>query len=198
MKFFLDFLQLFTPLCIACLADDSLKIQQRDQYVMEQSQNSRRKLHVGQAILEHLVPLINRGDPGGKQSLGLSYCGLTTLTQTRFFHNNLHPIKGLLEFTLDFRRVLQLSRFQVNRMKDYSQITDALLHGILVFDGPIQCPSGARHVAADSVGAGNGEWVLVVTGSSARKANGGDLPIDLSVIGIVDQVVIEDQVTYRK
>ncbi|MBV5298955.1 MAG: EutN/CcmL family microcompartment protein [Rhodoferax sp.] len=83
-------------------------------------------------------------------------------------------------------------------MKDYSQITDALLHGILVFDGPIQCPSGARHVAADSVGAGNGEWVLVVTGSSARKANGGDLPIDLSVIGIVDQVVIEDQVTYRK
>ncbi len=59
-------------------------------------------------------------------------------------------------------------------------------------------PSGARHVAADSVGAGNGEWVLVVTGSSARKANGGDLPIDLSVIGIVDQVVTQDQVTYRK
>jgi ethanolamine utilization protein EutN len=48
------------------------------------------------------------------------------------------------------------------------------------------------------VGAGNGEWVLVVSGSSARKANGDDLPVDLSVIGIVDQVVIEDQVTYRK
>jgi ethanolamine utilization protein EutN len=59
-------------------------------------------------------------------------------------------------------------------------------------------PSGVRHVAADSVGAGNGEWVLVVSGSSARKANGDDLPVDLSVIGIVDQVVIEDQVTYRK
>jgi len=59
-------------------------------------------------------------------------------------------------------------------------------------------PSGVRHVAADSVGAGNGEWVLVVTGSSARKANGGDLPIDLSVIGIVDQVVTEDHVTYKK
>jgi microcompartment protein CcmK/EutM len=26
----------------------------------------------------------------------------------------------------------------------------------------------------------------------------GDLPIDLSVIGIVDQVVTQDQVTYRK
>ena len=59
-------------------------------------------------------------------------------------------------------------------------------------------PSGIRHVAADSVGAGNGEWVLVVTGSSARKACDGELPIDLSVIGIVDQVVTQDQVTYRK
>jgi ethanolamine utilization protein EutN len=58
--------------------------------------------------------------------------------------------------------------------------------------------SGVRHVAADSVGAGNGEWVLVVTGSSARKASSGELPIDLSVIGIVDQVVTQDQVTYRK
>ena len=58
--------------------------------------------------------------------------------------------------------------------------------------------SGVRHVAADSVGAGNGEWVLVVTGSSARKASSGELPIDLSVIGIVDQVVTQDQVTYPK
>ncbi len=59
-------------------------------------------------------------------------------------------------------------------------------------------PSGVRHVAADGIGAGNGEWVLVVGGSSARKAGGGELPIDLAVIGIVDQVVIEDRVTYRK
>ena len=59
-------------------------------------------------------------------------------------------------------------------------------------------PSGIRHVAADSVGAGNGEWVLVVAGSSARKANSGELPIDLSIIGIVDQVVEKDHVTYRK
>lgn len=59
-------------------------------------------------------------------------------------------------------------------------------------------PSGARHVAADSVGAGNGEWVLVVSGSSARKAGGDEQPVDLSIIGIVDQVVIEDRVTYKK
>jgi len=59
-------------------------------------------------------------------------------------------------------------------------------------------PSGLRHVAADGIGAGNGEWVLVVSGSSARKAGDDELPIDLCVIGIVDQVVTEDRVTYRK
>lgn len=59
-------------------------------------------------------------------------------------------------------------------------------------------PSGVRHVAADGIGAGNGEWVLVVSGSSARRTGEGDLPIDLGVIGIVDQVVIEDLVAYRK
>ncbi len=59
-------------------------------------------------------------------------------------------------------------------------------------------PSGEHHVAADGVGAGNGEWVLVVAGSSARKTSEGDLPIDLGVIGIVDQVVIRDRVAYRK
>lgn len=62
-----------------------------------------------------------------------------------------------------------------------------------------QCqPSGVRHVAADGIGAGNGEWVLLVSGSSARHASGADLPIDLGVIGIVDEVVILDRVAYRK
>jgi ethanolamine utilization protein EutN len=59
-------------------------------------------------------------------------------------------------------------------------------------------PSGVCHVAADGVGAGNGEWVLVVAGSSARRCGDGDPPIDLGVIGIVDQVVVRDEVTYRK
>ena len=31
-------------------------------------------------------------------------------------------------------------------------------------------PKGEPHVAADSIGAGNGEWVLVTQGSSARRA----------------------------
>ena len=59
---------------------------------------------------------------------------------------------------------------------------------------------GRPHVAADSIGAGDGEWVLVVRGSSARRASQGaeSLPIDLSIMGIVDEVVIKGRLAYRK
>ena len=44
-------------------------------------------------------------------------------------------------------------------------------------------------VAADCVGAGVGERVLVVTGSSARKALANrDTPMDAAIVGIVDEV----------
>lgn len=48
----------------------------------------------------------------------------------------------------------------------------------------------AVSVAVDSLGAGEGEWVLVVAGSSARLSVGdnGQVPVDLSVVGIVDEV----------
>ena len=58
--------------------------------------------------------------------------------------------------------------------------------------------SGRTEVAVDSLGAGTGEWVLVVSGSSARKAHQTDAPIDLSVIGIVDEVVVKDKVIFHK
>jgi len=46
-------------------------------------------------------------------------------------------------------------------------------------------------VAADSVGAGIGELVLVVTGSSARRCLGKDAcPIDAMIVGIVDEVEV--------
>ncbi len=46
---------------------------------------------------------------------------------------------------------------------------------------------GTPVVAADIIGAGVGEKVLVVSGSSARTASGGqDIPVDAAVIGIVD------------
>lgn len=46
-------------------------------------------------------------------------------------------------------------------------------------------------VAADCVGAGIGEQVLVVTGSSARKALSSDnIPMDAAIVGILDEVEI--------
>ena len=61
-------------------------------------------------------------------------------------------------------------------------------------------PRGEPHVAADSIGAGDGEWVLVTQGSSARRTSSEteSLPIDMSIVGIVDEVVIKGQVAYHK
>ena len=48
---------------------------------------------------------------------------------------------------------------------------------------------GVPLVAVDTVDAGVGETVLVVTGSSARMATGlKDHPVDAAIIGIVDTV----------
>ncbi len=47
-------------------------------------------------------------------------------------------------------------------------------------------------VAADVVGAGIGEQVLVVSGSTARRAFGrDDVPVDMAIVGIIDTVEIE-------
>nr|WP_321465984.1 EutN/CcmL family microcompartment protein [uncultured Desulfobulbus sp.] len=59
---------------------------------------------------------------------------------------------------------------------------------------PIDPVSGETRpclVAADHVGAGVGETVLVTTGSSARQAMGkSGVPVDASIVGIIDQVDI--------
>lgn len=48
---------------------------------------------------------------------------------------------------------------------------------------------GAYLVAVDTVDAGVGETVLIVSGSSARMASGlKDCPVDAAVVGIVDIV----------
>jgi len=44
-------------------------------------------------------------------------------------------------------------------------------------------------VAVDFIGAGIGERVLVVTGSSARKSlDREDIPVDATIVGIIDEV----------
>lgn len=41
-------------------------------------------------------------------------------------------------------------------------------------------------ICADCVGAGEGETVLIATGSAARVAAGRDIPVDAAIVGIVD------------
>ncbi len=55
-------------------------------------------------------------------------------------------------------------------------------------------------VAVDRLGAGEGEWVLVVGGSSARVSvdTGGQAPVDLSVVAIVDEVSSDKNSWFRK
>lgn len=54
-------------------------------------------------------------------------------------------------------------------------------------------------VAADGVGAGIDEWVLVSRGSAARQVEGGEgRPIDAAVIAIIDTVSVENMRLYSK
>lgn len=54
-------------------------------------------------------------------------------------------------------------------------------------------------VATDAVGAGEGEVVLLVGGSSARQTNATqDRPTDHTIMAIVDTVALEGTVTYQK
>src|SRR5262245_118391 len=54
-------------------------------------------------------------------------------------------------------------------------------------------PEGSYLVAVDTVDAGFGETVLIVSGSSARMAAGmKDCPVDAAIVGIVDAVEVTD------
>jgi ethanolamine utilization protein EutN len=54
-------------------------------------------------------------------------------------------------------------------------------------------PEGGYLVAVDTVDAGVGETVLIVSGSSARLAAGmKDCPVDAAIVGIVDQVEVSE------
>lgn len=54
-------------------------------------------------------------------------------------------------------------------------------------------------VAADLVGAGVEEWVLVSRGSAARIESGNETrPLDAMVVGIIDTVTVENRSLYSK
>lgn len=59
--------------------------------------------------------------------------------------------------------------------------------------------TGRTAVAIDTVGAGEGELVLVTQGSSARLTETtGDVPTDAVIIGIIDAIQMRDQEIYKK
>ena len=60
-------------------------------------------------------------------------------------------------------------------------------------------PTGRTFIAVDTLGAGEGQFVLVTQGSSARLTpETKSLPIDAVIIGLVDTVRIEGQDVFRK
>lgn len=62
-----------------------------------------------------------------------------------------------------------------------------------------QTPDGKSLVAVDTVGAGEGEIVLVVSGSSARQTEKTqNTPVDAVIMGIIDSIELEGKVVYRK
>ena len=58
---------------------------------------------------------------------------------------------------------------------------------------PYGKPEGTYLVAVDTVDAGFGETVLIVSGSSARMASGmKDCPVDAAIVGIVDTIQVKE------
>lgn len=54
-------------------------------------------------------------------------------------------------------------------------------------------------VAVDTVGAGAGQLVLIVQGSSARMAPELEkMPIDTAIVGIVDEVTVEGKQVFKQ
>lgn len=72
---------------------------------------------------------------------------------------------------------------------------DRLLSAKLLVSRPIDPsgkPEGSYLVAVDTVDAGVGETVLIVSGSSARMATGlKDCPVDAAIVGVIDQIDID-------
>ncbi len=59
--------------------------------------------------------------------------------------------------------------------------------------------TGRTFIAVDTVGAGEGEMVLIVQGSSARLTpETKELPVDAVIIGIVDSVHIERNCVFAR
>jgi ethanolamine utilization protein EutN len=65
--------------------------------------------------------------------------------------------------------------------------------------GPDAAPGSNHVVAVDAVGAGVGEVVIVVRGSSARQVDDmSSVPTDTSIVAIVDSIEYKGKLVFRK
>ncbi len=84
-----------------------------------------------------------------------------------------------------------------------STIKDANLRGLKLLvvqeATPADVVRGEPFVAADTVGAGEGELVLIVMGSAARCTDKTrNFPVDAAIIGILDSLEVGGEVAFRK
>ena len=85
-----------------------------------------------------------------------------------------------------------VSTAKTHRLHGYKLLVVTLLN-------PDTTPSGEQIVAVDSVGAGVGEIVLIVRGSSARQTDKmTNVPTDATIVAIVDSIVYRGSLTYEK
>jgi ethanolamine utilization protein EutN len=81
---------------------------------------------------------------------------------------------------------------KVDRLNGHKLLVTTLL-------GPDMKPSGGYVVAIDTVGAGAGEVVLLVRGSSARQTDRtAKVPTDTTIVAIVDGVAYRGKTVYDK
>ena len=76
-----------------------------------------------------------------------------------------------------------------------------LVQSMTVEGGPAGAlkPSGRVAVAVDTVGAGEGELVLITQGSSARLTDmTSDVPTDAVIIGIIDSIQAGEKEIYKQ
>lgn len=85
-----------------------------------------------------------------------------------------------------------VSTAKVDRLTGYKLLLVNLI-------GPDTKPTSNYLVAVDSVGAGKGEVVIVVRGSSARQAKSlQSVPTDTSIIAIVDSIELKGKIVFDK
>jgi ethanolamine utilization protein EutN len=84
-----------------------------------------------------------------------------------------------------------------------STVKDPELKGLKLLVVQPATPSdelaGDPFVAADTVGAGEGELVLVARGSAARQTEATrDRPVDATIMAILDSLEVAGQTSFRK